>query len=88
MLTRASALCGKPGKVVIVLKNFCRNTVEVISGAFEVKRAYSGSPHALPRVGWGYAVTAILRRGAALPPESEFWTQFETDRRTVYGGLI
>jgi hypothetical protein len=88
VLTRASALSGNPGRVVIVLKNVCRNPVEVVSSAFEVKRAYSGSPHALPRVGWGYAVTAHLQCGAALPPESEYWTQFETDRRTVFGGVI
>ena len=87
-LTRASALSGRPGRVLLVITNDCVDTVEVVSSAFEVKRAYSGSPHSLPRAGWGYAVTDALPSGVSLPPGSDFWTQVEADSRTVFGGYI
>jgi hypothetical protein len=88
LLKKAQAVPGKPGKATLLLSNQCQEMVQVVSSAFEVKRAYIGSPHALPEAGWGYAVTTALEPGLALPPCSELWARLELDRRTAFGGLI
>lgn len=88
LLKKAQAVSGRPGKVTLVILNQCQEMVRVVSSAFEIKRAYVGSPHALPKPGWGYAVTTALQPGLALPRCSELWTRFEVDRQTVFGGLI
>jgi hypothetical protein len=88
LLKKAQAVCGKPGKVTLVLLNQCQEMVRVVSSAFEVKRAYIGSPHALAKPAWSYAVTTALEPGLALPHCSESWARLELDRRAVFGGLI
>jgi hypothetical protein len=88
ILTRAIAAPGRPGKVTFGLRNLFKAPVEVVSGAFEVKRSYLGSRHSLPRPGWGYAVTTAVAPKTVLPPGRELWTTFELDRRTTFGGLI
>ena len=88
MLVNAVALPTKPGQVTVVLRNQCEQHLEVLRSAVEVKRSYVGARHALPRVGWGYAITTAVTPGTILPPLGELWTKFELDTRTAFGGLI
>jgi hypothetical protein len=88
VLINAVALPTKPGQVGLVLRNQSEQRLEVIRSVVEVKRSYVGARHALPRVGWGYAVTTSVTPKTILAPLSELWTKFELDTRTSFGGLI
>ncbi|MDR5883812.1 hypothetical protein [Caballeronia sp. LZ032] len=79
---------GTPAHVTFAVENAGMYDVEVVSSAFEIKRTMIGSRHALPKAGWGYAVTNAIVPGTVLPAHSELWTSFEADRRTTFRGTV
>jgi hypothetical protein len=87
-ITKARAIPGSPGRVTFVLQNRCDWDFEVVSSALEIKRTYIGARHALPKAGWGYAVTDAVKTGTLLPARTELWTTFEADTRTTFRGVI
>ncbi len=74
--------------MTFALQNRCDCDFEVVSSAFEIKRTYIGARHALPKAGWGYAVTDAVTPATLLPAGSELWTTFEADKRTTFRGAV
>jgi hypothetical protein len=87
-LCTANAIPGTPAQATFVVENLCNCDIEVLSSAFEIKRSMIGARHALPRAGWGYAVTTALPPGTVLPAHSELWTKFHADTRTTFHGAL
>ena len=87
-ISKARVIPGSPAKITFVLLNRCEWDFEVVSSAFEIKRTYIGARHALPKPGWGYAVTDAVEPGTLLPARSELWTTFEADTRTTFHGAV
>ncbi|WP_157696220.1 hypothetical protein [Caballeronia temeraria] len=87
-ISRARVIPGSPARVTFVLQNRCDCDFEVVSSAFEVKRTYIGARHALPKAGWGYAVTDAVTPATVLPTRSELWTTFEADTRATFRGAV
>jgi hypothetical protein len=88
VLSEAQVIPGTPGRIMFAFRNLTRYEVEVVSSAFELKRSAVGARHALPKAGWGYAVTDALVKGTSLPPRSELWTSFDADTRTTFRGTV
>jgi hypothetical protein len=88
VVSKARVIPGRPAQVTFVLRNPCECEFEVVSSAFELKRANIGARHSLPKAGWGYAVTDAVIPGTVLPARTEFWTKFEADSRTTFGGAV
>ncbi|WP_250508059.1 MULTISPECIES: hypothetical protein [unclassified Caballeronia] len=87
-ISKARIIPGSPARVTFVLENRCDWGLEVVSSAFEIKRTYIGARHALPKAGWGYAVTDAVKPGTMLPARSELWTTFAADTRTTFHGTV
>jgi hypothetical protein len=87
-INKARIIPGSPGKVTFVLQNLSEWAFDVVSSAFEIKRTYIGARHALPKAGWGYAVTDAVKPGTLLSARSELWTKFEADTRTTFRGAV
>ncbi|MDR5741462.1 MULTISPECIES: hypothetical protein [unclassified Caballeronia] len=88
VLLRATAIPGTPGRVVLVIGNQGDARAEIVRSIFELKRAYPGSPHALPRASWGYPVTSVIVEGTVLDARAELWSSFDGDIHTTFGGGI
>jgi hypothetical protein len=88
VVSRASVIPGTPATVMFVLLNPCDCDLEVVRSAFEIKRTHIGAQHSLPRAGWGYAVTDVIRPGTSLPAGGELWTTFKADTRTTFRGTV
>ncbi|WP_250479665.1 MULTISPECIES: hypothetical protein [unclassified Caballeronia] len=87
-ISRARVIPGSPARVTFVLQNRCDCAFEVVSSAFEIKRTYIGARHALPKAGWGYAVTDAVTPATLLPARSELWATFLADTRTTFRGAV
>lgn len=87
-ITKARVIPGSPARLTFALQNRCDCDFEVVSSAFEIKRTYIGARHALPKAGWGYAVTDAVAPGTSLPARSELLTTFEADTRTTFRGAV
>ncbi|WP_250538980.1 MULTISPECIES: hypothetical protein [unclassified Caballeronia] len=87
-ISKARIIPGSPGKVTFAVENRCDWDFEVVSSAFEIKCTKIGARHALPKAGWGYAVTDAVRPATLLPARSELWTTFEADKRTTFRGAV
>ena len=87
-ISKARVIPGSPARVTFVLQNRCDCDFEVVSSAFEIKRTHIGARHALPKAGWGYAVTDAVKPATLLPARSELWTTFEADTRTTFRGAV
>ncbi len=88
VLLRATAIPGTPGRVVLIVGNRGQTRAEIVRSIFELKRAYAGSPHALPRTGWGYPVTSVIAEGTLLVAGAELWSAIDGDIHTASGGAI
>lgn len=87
-ISEARIIPGSPARVTFTLQNRCDYDFEVVSSAFEIKRTTIGARHALPKAGWGYAVTDVVTPGTLLPARSELWTTLEADTGTTFHGAV